>query len=334
MLKADILTIIWSLHIFSCFSFSGSFSDDFRSLRSQQLWAIHHDYITCTESQCVYLDKLNVKRHKPNPLGILSLNFKNDCYGIHCQTTVEQSLGRFTPFSSGKITSSYKYGYGSFRFRSLAVQDTSYDVGPLPEVISIAEEVEVMSCFILVNDKTSSTPLKISLCISSKDPLTAITSVQAGSYFSTEYTPLLFDASKHIRVYGIDYHPCHIKFIAAGNVLRKIKGTEVDIPYEGLRIGMVMLALSAKPPKYLALEDRTHIHMRMLVYRASYMPQTMTMHDEPLMKQSSYYIHPLYFIGVILFIFILCFYVLNWNDCVSFQKPEDFYMLMKDNGVG
>ena len=105
---------------------------------------------------------------------------------------------------------------------------------------------------------------------------------------------------------------------------------EVDIPYEGLRIGMVMLALSEKPPKYLALEDRTHIHMRMLVYRASYSQETLTIHDEMLVNESSYYLHPLYFIGAILFIFLFCFYFLNWDDCVIFQKPDDFYMQMKD----
>lgn len=271
-----------------------SFTDTFHDFYANR-WEIKDGELLWEDSQCVYLSKKNCHFRREveglSKYGLVHIDFKNDCYGENCCENGE--IG--TPFTAGQLMSRAVYGWGSFRWGAVATSGEG--------------AIDVLSCFTLKSHENSETPVKLSICVSSRDPYKVSTVMQIGQTTSIENFSLTFDASQQMAFYRIDYTSDRIKFMVDGQTLREVKPLEIKIPLENLFILMTMIPAEGVLGTQEELAVRPFLSSSMRVLRFRYIEEkSPIVHDEPFKSDYS----PLFpweitvFIILFVVLFMLC----------------------------
>jgi len=287
-----------------------------------------------------------------NYLGVVQLTFRNNCYGKKCCTPVDDSatLDRLyfsdgrrmcTPYTTGMMRTRETYGYGSYRWISMATRDFSHTRKLIKGVADADEETDVFSCFTIENDEEAPVLVSISLCVSMRDPDVASTSLTIGNASNVLNVYLPFYANETMARYEIEYTKEKISWLADGIILREVHSDEVEnYPDEEMKIEMGLFPMEVRNTTEDEVEasDRSYLEVRMRVFRVRFLEQKKwIVHDEPMLLDEPSSASTWKIIGAIglAFVIILCvvttmrlFYVLSKTEDVD---PKAVYLLGEEN---
>merc|ERR1719483_158662 len=245
--------------------------------------------LTCLSGTggCVYMKEENVYhlvfQGNKKPRFFLQLVTSNDCKdrNVCCKAAPKTPFNdKFaktcTQFTGALIYTRRNYGFGSFRFFSIAAHHrTGIGVNELHfGTLKLADIEEIWSCFIL-EGPSSRAEMSISMCIMANDPFHAALSWENGGDQETRHVRIPMDASREIAIYRIDWTKDHISWLINGNVIGKIYASETSYPMRPLHIKSTLfpqLDVEKEIPVDYFINTKK-IEVRMDLFRVTYIPQ-------------------------------------------------------------
>ena len=98
-----------------------SFEEEFEHIDAAR-WTVENGKSVCIFGECAHIDKRNVKfgTQKDEHAGMAQIRFRNGCNGNHC---CSNSLNKCTDYITGQISSTQRYGFGTYIWQGIAIKD-------------------------------------------------------------------------------------------------------------------------------------------------------------------------------------------------------------------
>jgi len=242
------------------------FTDTFDSIDDSR-WERDEDHLHCLGvpsgpiiGQCSSRRLKNVKINRrvqengKQSYSELSITMRNDCEGHECCID-----GKCTPYTTGMLTSTRTYAYGSFRFftRISDLSDTKKS-GAHNGLVCVSLEN---------SGPTSLHGLQsISFCVIANEPNKGKIMWKFSSEIKLRKLSLPLDVSKTAAFLRIDWAPTFIRWYVNGKEVASVTSLDDRIPDTPLNIKMFVVPKMDRP----VLLDTDEVELQMSIFRCMY----------------------------------------------------------------